>query len=170
MDCQSYREAVLESVGAAPPEPEVQAHIDSCDGCRRLAAESLAALELIDTLPDAPVPPGFAPRVLARARSQRRGRRSVWLSAAAAAVIVVTAGLLTLAIRGDGRDRDGVNIASKSDPGTPDTGPEAGVGDAPPDELIENMELIENLELLEKLDAIEAIDAVDAKDTFGALD
>jgi hypothetical protein len=94
----------------------------------------------------------------------------MWLGAAAAAALMVTAGLLTLAIRGNGRTNDGVKVASKPDRGRPETGPDAGAGDAPPEGLLENLELIENLELLEKLDAIEAIDAVDAEDTFGALD
>ena len=153
--CERFTEAILESVGAGLPAPEVQAHLDGCAACRRLAAQADRALALVDALPPAVVPAGFVARVLARARAERRGGRAAWLAAAAAALLVVTGGLLAWRWRKGGPAATEVARPLPAEP---------------PAELLEDWELIENLDLLQRLDVLEALDAVEAREQFAALD
>jgi predicted anti-sigma-YlaC factor YlaD len=161
-DCDTLRETILESVGAEPPTGAAAAHLAGCAACRREVRAALRALALLDLLPAATVPAGFAPRVVARAKAEARGARATWIAAAAAALLVVTIGLVAVAGRG----------------GTGGSGPEVAQGDGgagtvpaePPPELLEQWELLENLELLQRLDVLEALDAVEAREQFAALD
>ena len=104
-DCATFDEQLDElAVGdlSEPARGRVLAHVATCDACRRRLDELLAITDrLLDLAPEHEPPPGFESRVLDRltaapaaAGSAGRWRRSRWVVAAAAAV------LLTLAVAG----------------------------------------------------------------------
>ena len=150
--CEAYREAVLDSVGGDPLPVEIAAHVRGCAACRRLVSETERALALVAALPPEPIPAGFAGRVAARARDERRGaRRLLGLTAAAAAVLLAAVGTLALRAGTPAAVPPGPEVAAL--PSTPAE---------PPAELVDDLELVENLDLLRDLDVLEAVAAVDA--------
>jgi len=78
MDCTRFAKHIHAYVdNAAPPEirAAMQAHAASCPACRG-ELEALAQLEsILRSAPDAPVPQGFAARVMARAATQKAPRK-----------------------------------------------------------------------------------------------
>lgn len=88
---------------------------------RELAARLATAWESLSLPPDAAIPPGFASRVLARARDERESELS-WalaprwakLAAAAALVVGIAAGAGAVAVAVDLRGEDGADAIAWS--------------------------------------------------------
>lgn len=90
----------LAADGAATPSQraEIDAHLPRCEACRRALRTDAAVKARLLERADAPAPawlPGFAQRTVARAVAQARDARTqnrlLWMSAAAAMLVAVTA-------------------------------------------------------------------------------
>lgn len=121
MDCnRMHRYLDTESLEA--PTAEVAEHLTVCAACREAWARTQAAFGILRELPEPPVPPGYAERVLGFTRAaayyQRRQQRAAWtwgLGLAAALLLGVGVGLhltgASIASKGAGggyQVRDGI--------------------------------------------------------------
>lgn len=84
----------------------VAAHLDACPACRARAEERRLLVEGAAGLPDLPLPPDFAARVMARVPAAK-GSAFSWAAAAIGALTALYAGLLAY-ILGAGRSPAGL--------------------------------------------------------------
>ncbi|HUE88462.1 MAG TPA: zf-HC2 domain-containing protein [Vicinamibacterales bacterium] len=113
MSCHDYREAIAEFVdGALAParQRELERHVEGCPACRALVADLKTIQAAAFTLDRLELPPHLLAAVRARLaaepRPSARGRllafpesrtaRTAWLAAAAALLIITTAGIMSL--------------------------------------------------------------------------
>jgi hypothetical protein len=113
MSCHDYRDAIAEFVdGALDParQRELERHVEGCPACRALVADLKTIQAAAFTLDRVELPPHLLPALRARLADEplpsARGRvfpfpvsraaRGAWLAAAAALLVITTAGLLSL--------------------------------------------------------------------------
>jgi hypothetical protein len=113
MSCHDYRDAIAEFVdGALDParQRDLERHVEGCPACRALVADLKSIQAAAFTLDRYELPPHILPNLQARLNEEpmpeARGRllafpssrpaRMVWLAAAAALVLITTAGVLSL--------------------------------------------------------------------------
>lgn len=113
MSCHDYRDAIAEFVdGALAParQRELERHVEGCPACRALVADLKTIQAAAFTLDRVELPPHLLPALRARLADEplpsARGRvfafpvsraaRAAWLAAAAALLVITTAGLLSL--------------------------------------------------------------------------
>jgi anti-sigma factor RsiW len=113
MSCRDYSEAIAEFVeGTLDPvrQRELERHVEGCPSCRSLVADLKTIQAAAFTLDRVELPPHILPALHARLAEQpapsTRGRllafpvsraaRMAWLAAAAALLVVTTAGILSL--------------------------------------------------------------------------
>jgi hypothetical protein len=113
MSCHDYRDAIAEFVdGALDParQRELERHVEACPACRALVADLKTIQAAAFTLDRVELPPHLLPALRARLADEplpsARGRvfafplsrpaRAAWLAAAAALLVITTAGLLSL--------------------------------------------------------------------------
>ena len=103
--------------GAATPQQaaELEAHLPSCEPCRRAAAADVAVRRRLAERAGAPAPSwlaGFAARTVqlaaAQAREARSQNRLLWMSAAAALVVAVTVQTMTFGAPAVAPEGDGI--------------------------------------------------------------
>lgn len=91
MDCRETQERLQEEREGLGLPPAAAEHLADCGECRAFAARLAAVDRALAGEPELAFPPALAARVLARAaRERRRGRL---FAAAAAAMVLVAAGL-----------------------------------------------------------------------------
>ena len=104
MNCNELHVLLDTGAPADIPPAEARAHLATCSACRRAWKQACAALEVLHTLPEPPVPWGLAERVLAFTHppGKRQGRMPTarpWGWALAAALLGIGVGIfLTLAV------------------------------------------------------------------------
>jgi hypothetical protein len=112
MSCHDYREAIAEFVdGALDParQRELERHVEGCPACRALVADLKTIQAAAFTLDRIDLPPHLLPAIRARLANEppaARGRlmafpvssgaRMAWLAAAAALLLITTAGIVSL--------------------------------------------------------------------------
>jgi anti-sigma factor RsiW len=123
MSCQEYSEAIAEFVdGALDPsaQRDLERHVEGCPACRALVADLKSIQAAAFTLDRVELPQHLLPAVRARIASEplpsARGRllafptsrhaRIAWVSAAAALLLVTTAGILSLRAPNGSHDND----------------------------------------------------------------
>lgn len=104
MNCEDLR-AWLDTERLETPTPEAREHMMQCAACQRAWTQACAALDVLRALPEPPVPPGLAERVLAftRAATERSHHHAIrgWnLALAAAVVLGIGIGLLVAWVAG----------------------------------------------------------------------
>lgn len=135
MSCQDYSEAIAEFVdGALDPivQRDLERHVEGCAACRALVADLKSIQAAAFTLDRVELPPQLHAAVRARIAEEpaTRGRllafpmsraaRIAWLAAAAALVIVTTAGVLSIARPSTTHDTETVATTSPADATDPD--------------------------------------------------
>ena len=128
MSCQDYSDAIAEFVdGALDPsaQRDLERHVEGCPACRALVADLKSIQAAAFTLDRVELPQHLLPAVRARIASEplpsARGRflafptsrhaRIAWVSAAAALLMVTTAGILSL--RAPNRSHDSDVVATQ---------------------------------------------------------
>jgi hypothetical protein len=113
MSCHDYRDAIAEFVdGTLDParQRELERHVESCPACRALVADLKTIQAAAFTLDRRELPPHLLPALQARladeprpsGRARRltfpvsRAARLAWLAAAAALLLITTAGIMSL--------------------------------------------------------------------------
>jgi hypothetical protein len=113
MSCHDYRDAIAEFVdGALDPatQRELERHVEGCPACRALVADLKTIQAAAFTLDRVELPPHLLPALQARLANEplpsRRGQlaafpvsrvaRAAWLAAAAALLLITTAGIMSL--------------------------------------------------------------------------
>jgi hypothetical protein len=112
MSCHDYREAIAEFVdGALDParQRELERHVEGCPACRALVADLKTIQAAAFTLDRIDLPPHLLPAIRARLANEPRAARSrlmafpvssgarlAWLAAAAALLLITTAGIVSL--------------------------------------------------------------------------
>ena len=113
MSCHDYSEAIAEFVdGVLDParQRELERHVEGCPACRALVADLKSIQAAAFTLDRFELPPHILPNLRARLAEEplpaargrllgfraSRGARLAWLAAAAALVLITTAGVLSL--------------------------------------------------------------------------
>jgi hypothetical protein len=113
MSCHDYRDAIAEFVdGALDPasQRELERHVDGCPACRALVADLKTIQAAAFTLDRLELPPHLLPALRARLADEprpsarerllafpvSRAARLAWLAAAAALLVITTAGILSL--------------------------------------------------------------------------
>jgi hypothetical protein len=113
MSCHDYRDAIAELVdGALDPatQRELERHVEGCPACRALVADLKTIQAAAFTLDRVELPPHLLPALRARLADEplpsARGRvfafpvsraaRAAWLAAAAALLVITTAGIMSL--------------------------------------------------------------------------
>jgi anti-sigma factor RsiW len=113
MGCKDYSEAIAEFVdGSLDPgrQRELERHVEGCPACRSLLADLKSIQAAAFTLDRVELPAHILPNLQARLADERlparrgqllalpasRGARLAWLAAAAALLMVTTAGILSL--------------------------------------------------------------------------
>ena len=113
MSCKDYSEAIAEFVdGALDPakQRELERHVEGCTACRALVADLKTIQAAAFTLDRVELPPHILPALHARLAEEpapasrarllafpvSRAARIAWLSAAAALLVITTAGILSL--------------------------------------------------------------------------
>ncbi len=111
MNCLGSEETYDYVEGLLDPERRkaVEAHLDSCPGCRARFEERRLLVAAAEGLPDLPLPPDFAARVMARI-PPAKGSVFSWAAAAVGALTLLYAGLLAY-ILGSGRSPAGLMAA-----------------------------------------------------------
>ena len=105
MNCNDLH-AILDAGALADmPPAEARAHLAACSACRRAWEQTRAALEVLHTLPEPPVPLDLAERILAFAHAPGKRQRRVpaiqpwgWALAAALLLGIGVGIFLTLAV------------------------------------------------------------------------
>lgn len=135
MSCQDYSEAIAEFVdGALDPvvQRDLERHVEGCAACRALVADLKSIQAAAFTLDRVELPPQLHAAVRARIAEEPalRGRllafpvsraaRLAWLAAAAALLIVTTAGIWSVARSGGAHDNEAVATASPTEATDPD--------------------------------------------------
>ena len=113
MSCHDYSDAIAEFVdGALDPtrQRELGRHVEGCPACRALVADLKTIQAAAFTLDRIELPPHLLPALRARLADEplpaargrlvafpvSRGARTAWLAAAAALLVITTAGILSL--------------------------------------------------------------------------
>ena len=113
MSCHDYRDAIAEFVdGTLEParQRELERHVESCPACRALVADLKTIQAAAFTLDRVELPPHILPALRARLADEpmpasrtrllafpaSRGARMAWLAAAAALLLITTAGIMSL--------------------------------------------------------------------------
>ena len=134
MSCRSYSEAIAEFVdGNLDPakQRDLQRHVEGCPGCRALIADLKSIQAAAFTLERVELPPHILPSLRARlaeeplpasrgrliAFPQSRAAMGAWLSAAAALLVVTTAGIWSLTQPADRHRDDASAQVAPADPG-----------------------------------------------------
>ena len=96
MDCLEVRRALATDPNSQ--DPDVLEHVSQCDDCARAFATSLRFERALRDAMKVSVPENLASRILLKQSFEERERTSRWLRwpGAAAAAVLLTAGLLTL--------------------------------------------------------------------------
>ena len=113
MSCTDYSEAIAEFVdGSLDPaaQRDLERHVEGCAACRALVADLKSIQAAAFTLDRVELPPHILPALRARIASEplpssrgrllsfpvSRGARIAWLAAAAALLVITTAGIMSL--------------------------------------------------------------------------
>jgi len=113
MSCHDYRDAIAEFVdGALEPtrQRELERHVEGCPACRALVADLKTIQAAAFTLDRMELPPHLLPALQARLAAEplpsararllafpvSRAARLAWLAAAAALLLMTTAGIMSL--------------------------------------------------------------------------
>src|SRR5688572_12094469 len=133
MSCSDYRDAIAEFVdGSLDPVAQraLERHVEGCEACRALVADLKSIQAAAFTLDRVELPPHLwkvvqirvaeEPLPSARGRllawPQTRATWGVWLSAAAALILVTTIGTYQLVQNADRHDDDVANSAPVAPP------------------------------------------------------
>lgn len=161
--CQPYREqidAYLDGELTAHEAARLQAHIDTCGGCRSQLHETVALWDLVlDQLPPAPAGRELVGPVLRALRGKRepavvvplRDRVKGWAAVCAALLLVA---LMTLLLRTPETKPDTAGLYQTEVTLPPDVSPEDY-------EIAAKLELLSDLELLLELDDPVALDILE---------
>lgn len=108
MSCPEVGETYDYIEGLLDPERRkaFAAHLDACPGCRERAEDRRRLVEAAAGLPDLPLPPDFAARVMARIPTAK-GSAFSWAAATFGALTLLYAGLLAYVL-GAGRSPAGL--------------------------------------------------------------
>lgn len=113
MSCDDYREAIAEFVDGAldsARQRDLERHVEGCPACRALVADVKTIQAAAFTLDRVELPPHLLAAVRARLAEEprpsergrllgfpaSRGARTAWFAAAAALLVITTAGVLSL--------------------------------------------------------------------------
>ncbi|MCU0723179.1 MAG: zf-HC2 domain-containing protein [Planctomycetes bacterium] len=164
----AYQDKELDPDAAA----ETEAHLASCEACRRRLADYGKILESLRPGPETEPSPGFTEAVLGRAAGRgfaEARRRSFWIPAAAAAAgVLLAASLLFL---GDPWSAGPANPAPAPSPvPAPAPAPDPAIAEIEsavredPEllDILENLDALEQIELLENLPVLEHLDEIQA--------
>ena len=143
MSCQDYRAAIADYVdGTLDPaaQRDLERHVEACPACRALVADLKSIQAAAFTLDRVELPPHILPSLHARLAEEpapaARGRmlafpasraaRLAWLGAAAALLIITSAGMLSLTRPNTAHENEPSAASASTSPGEP-VDPVAGV-------------------------------------------
>jgi hypothetical protein len=144
----------------------LEAHLASCDACRRRLKEYETLWRLLGDSKPAEPSPGFTEAVLSRAAAPAfaaAGRRRIWAPAAAvAASLLLVAGLLFWANPWRGPDASTPSAPPAVEPSAAAAAEvEAAVREDPELlDILENLDALEQIEVLEQLPILEQLDEI----------
>jgi anti-sigma factor RsiW len=136
MGCQDYSEAIADFVdGTLDParQRELERHVEGCAACRALVADLKSIQAAAFTLDRLELPPHILPSLRARIADEplpgargrllafpaSRGAIAAWVAAAAALIVITTAGILSLTRPNPGHAGDTTAQTTPADAGDP---------------------------------------------------
>jgi hypothetical protein len=155
MKCAEIREnlaAYLDGEIGGAPRRAMDDHFAACEACSGERRAQAAAWRLLEVAAPPAAPAGQRDRILARARTSGGGGGRVLPfrlpAAAAAAAVLLAAGGAFLLLK-DRPVSDGI-----------------GAGDAPPDQLLDDLPVLEAMDVLEYADVLDRFESGPAEDLY----